>query len=55
MLLFSTRHQDGKVWSSGKPEIIEFYNSAQGGVNTLDQMWSDFIVPTSDMAQFFKV
>ena len=38
MLLLSTFHQTDVVCDSGKPEIIEFYNSTKGGVDNLDKL-----------------
>lgn len=30
-------HHDSSIENTGKPEIIEFYNSTKGGVDSLDQ------------------
>ncbi|GBP32577.1 PiggyBac transposable element-derived protein 4 [Eumeta japonica] len=38
VLLLSTTHSNGTIAASGKPEIIEFYNSTKGAVDTFDQM-----------------
>lgn len=38
VLLMSSQHTQPTITSSGKPEIIEFYNATKGGVNTFDQM-----------------
>lgn len=38
VLLLSSMHSIGSIGASGKPEVIEFYNSTKGGVDTLDQM-----------------
>ena len=38
--LLSTMHNDRGIESPGetKPEIIQYYNSTKGGVDTMDQM-----------------
>ena len=38
VLLLSSMHSLPSLENSGKPEIIEFYNSTKGGVDALDQM-----------------
>ncbi|CAH2108113.1 unnamed protein product [Euphydryas editha] len=38
VLLLSTTHGIGTLAPSGKPDIIEFYNSTKGAVDTFDQM-----------------
>jgi hypothetical protein len=38
VLLLSTTHWNGTLGASGKPEIIEYYNSTKGAVDTFDQM-----------------
>lgn len=38
VLLLSTIHWNGTIAASGKPDIIEFYNSTKGAVDTFDQM-----------------
>ncbi|KAK3871445.1 hypothetical protein Pcinc_023430 [Petrolisthes cinctipes] len=38
VLLLSTMHNKGHIDESGKPEILSFYNSTKGGVDTFDQM-----------------
>ncbi|KAK3894430.1 hypothetical protein Pcinc_001779 [Petrolisthes cinctipes] len=38
VLLLSSQHTQPTIASSGKPEIIEFYNATKGGVDTFDQM-----------------
>lgn len=38
VLLLSTCHGQGTIASSDKPDIIEFYNSTKGAVDTFDQM-----------------
>lgn len=38
VLLLSTTHGTGTLAPSGKPNIIEFYNSTKGAVDTFDQM-----------------
>ncbi|KAK4322174.1 hypothetical protein Pmani_007085 [Petrolisthes manimaculis] len=38
VMLLSSMHTQPSIGDSGKPEIIEFYNSTKGGVNTFDQM-----------------
>ncbi|CAK1587951.1 unnamed protein product [Parnassius mnemosyne] len=40
VLLLSTTHGNGTIAPSGKPDIIEFYNSTKGAVDTFDQMCS---------------
>ncbi|GBP41623.1 PiggyBac transposable element-derived protein 4 [Eumeta japonica] len=39
VLLLSTTHSNGTIAASGKPEIIELYNSTKGAVDTFDQMY----------------
>ena len=40
-------HNDKGIESLGetKPEIIQYYNSTKGGVDTMDQMVRYYIVP----------
>lgn len=38
VLLMSSQHTQPTIAPGGKPEIIEFYNSTKGGVDTFDQM-----------------
>ena len=38
VLLLSCQHTQPTIAPGGKPEIIEFYNSTKGGVDTFDQM-----------------
>lgn len=38
VLLLSTMHAGDTIDENGKPEIINFYNSTKGGVDTFDQM-----------------
>ena len=38
--LLSSQHHDDAVGESGKPDIVEFYNSTKAGVDTLDQLVS---------------
>ncbi|KAK4324272.1 hypothetical protein Pmani_005112 [Petrolisthes manimaculis] len=38
VMLLSSMHTQPSIGDSGKPEIIEFYNSTKGGVDTFDQM-----------------
>ncbi|XP_066963237.1 piggyBac transposable element-derived protein 4-like [Macrobrachium rosenbergii] len=38
VLLLSSMHTLPSLGNSGKPEVIEFYNSTKGGVDALDQM-----------------
>lgn len=40
VLLLSSQHTQPNIGTKGKPEIIEFYNSTKGGVDTFDQMCS---------------
>lgn len=40
VLLLSSMHNQPKIGETGKPEIIEFYNSTKGGVDTFDEMCS---------------
>jgi Transposase IS4 len=44
VILLSTMHNDGETETTGKqkPEIIKFYNSTKGGVDTMDQMVSNY-------------
>lgn len=42
VLLLSTVHRKGISGESGKPEIIEFYNSTKGGVDIFDKMVSSY-------------
>lgn len=48
VILFSTlHHDDAIVEASGEkclPEIIDFYNSTKGGVDTLDELSSNYTV-----------
>ena len=41
-LLMSSMHGDNSLASSGKPTIIEDYNRTKGGVDTFDQMCSQY-------------
>lgn len=38
VLLLSSQHSQPNIGTKGKPEIIDFYNSTKGGVDTFDQM-----------------
>ena len=40
VMLLSSQHAQPNISPQGKPEIIEFYNAAKGGVDTFDQMCS---------------
>lgn len=40
VLLLSSQHTQPTIGSTGKPEVIEFYNSTKGGTDTFDQMCS---------------
>ena len=45
VVLFSTMHRDAKVDAeTKKPEIIQFYNSTKGGVDTIDQLCGNYSV-----------
>lgn len=44
VLLISSMHNTAQVNESNKPEIIDFYNSTKGGVDTVDQMKGHFSV-----------
>ena len=45
VVLLSTMHRDAKVDAeTKKPEIIQFYNSAKGGVDTVDQLCGNYSV-----------
>ena len=45
VLLLSTMHSDGTVDAeSQKPDIILFYNSTKGGIDTIDQMCGNYSV-----------
>ena len=45
VVLFSTIHRDAKVDAeTKKPEIIQFYNSTKGGVDTVDQLCGNYSV-----------
>ena len=45
VVLLSTMHRDAKVDAeTKKPEIIQFYNSTKGGVDTVDQLCSSYSV-----------
>ena len=38
VLLLSSMHTEPSISEDGKPEIIEYYNSTKGGVDTFDFM-----------------
>lgn len=40
--LLSSMHYDGEIAEGGKPEIIEFYNMTKGGVDKMDQLFSEY-------------
>ncbi|XP_066978822.1 piggyBac transposable element-derived protein 4-like [Macrobrachium rosenbergii] len=40
VLLLSSQHTQPTIGSTGKLEVIEFYNSTKGGTDTFDQMCS---------------
>ena len=45
VVLLSTMHRDAKVDAeTKKPEIIQFYNSTKGGVDTVDQLCGNYSV-----------
>lgn len=44
VLLVSTFHRKGKTDTNGKPEMINFYNSTKSGVDTFDQMITQYTV-----------
>lgn len=45
VILLSTMHNDTSVNSeTKKPEVIHFYNSTKGGVDTVDQMCGNYLV-----------
>lgn len=45
VVMISSMHHDGSVDpESGKPEIIHFYNSTKGGVDSLDQKCANYSV-----------
>ena len=42
VVLLSTMHRDAKVDAETKqPEIIQFYNSTKGGMDTVDRLYGD--------------
>lgn len=59
VILASSMHHGSSIENTGKPEIIEFYNSTKGGVDSLDQKCAIYCTGRRTrrwpMAIFFRI